>query len=652
MCTLVFLYKVVKDAPIVAMHNRYERAGTLEYPPRKTASSQKIYAPVDVRSNGTWVGFNDSGVFAAVSDQHSGIDTQFRRSRGLLIQDVLGMFKNSKDAVKYLEKELLNGYKRGNFIIADRQNAFRILFEDGHIKKSELKPGIHVMTSFTRRENTKYGSVFADIIHASEEREKRAIDLASKLSLKDANSAIEGLKVLSADHKSEHGHPAICFHGKNDWTMTSSTIISISKNKTESRILYCEGNSCTGHFNDYSNLMAEHAPGGEIELKNNRMNDVKVAFCMSGSVACIGAPKIARELRRNGCTIDCFMTHGAIEFGLSPKLMEWATGRKVFVELSGLAEHLSDYDVVLVYPATFNTIRKIVLGIADNAVTTLCASNPGDKLVIVPAMNMKLYQNHLLKEGLDELRKRGATVIAPRIEEGIAKIPRRDEVIENVFRKIAVGRLNGKGVLVLSGPTRYNLDAVRYISNYSSGGLGASIAREAFKAGSNVTVITGPAIVKPPRHLRSINVATVEEMLESTVSELSSNKYDIVMFPAAILDFKPSAYVSSKVKSDAEWKITLKPTPKTIEKISKMFPKILIVGFKLEAGLPDTKLISAGTKRMKEIGAALMVVNDLNKINGKKHPAYIISKSGKARFIDGTKEELAFQIISELGSIQ
>lgn len=401
-------------------------------------------------------------------------------------------------------------------------------------------------------------------------------------------------------------------------------------------------------FDDYDIPAKLQSPKGEIELKGNGLKGKVVAICISGSVASIETPRLARELRRSGCAVDCFMTSGASEFGVSPKLMEWASGRKVVSEFTGMAEHLSNYDAVVVHPATFNTIRKIVLGIADNAVTTVCASSGIDKLIVVPAMNMKLYSNPLLKEGLEELKKRGATVLSPRIAEGIAKIPPIDEVVDNVFRKIASGKLKSKGILILSGPTRYSLDAVRYISSTSSGGLGAALSKEAFRRGCNVKVITGPAKVSIPEHIESVKVETVEEMLAATLTELNIGEYDSIIFVAAILDFMPSKALSRKVKSDKQWPITLVPTPKLIERISKDFPKLFIVGFKLEQGLSDQELIKIGMARMKEIGASIMVVNKTSQVSEKRHRAYILSKSGGKTLVDGTKQDLAHQIINAM----
>ncbi len=648
MCTLVLLYRVIDGFQIVAMHNRYERSDTLEYPPRRIKGAREIYAPIDVRSGGTWIGANKSGLFVAVTDQHTGIDTDFRRSRGLLMLDLLNMFDDAETAVDYLVKEVTMGYKRGNFVVADKRSAFHVLYEEGHVQKTELEAGVHVITSFVHRKGAVYKAGTAAIRKGSALRGERAMRLAAGIPGASLDDALKRIGVIAADHVSQKGRASICFHGSGDWKMTSSTIIALADDAGRSRLLYTEGNPCTNGFGDYSSLFAKHPTGGELTLKNDWLAGRRVALCMSGSVASVMAPRLARELRRSGCDVECFMTDGAVKFGVSPALMEWATGRGVVTHLTGMSEHLTDYDAILVYPATLNTIRKIALGIADTAVTTLCAANPNDKLIVVPAMNMKLYDNPLLKESLAELRKRGAMVIAPRIDEGIAKIPGIREVSDSVHRKLAVGRLRGRRILLLSGPTRYYLDAVRYISNSSSGALGASIAREAFRRGCEIKVITGPARVPVPMYVGSIAANTVEEMLDATLSELRSGPYDAAIFAAAVLDFEPESKLHTKLKSTGKWNLSLTPTPKIIEMVAREFPKLFIAGFKLEYMMSDKGMIEAGWHRMKELGAGLMVLNDSSQVTEARHRAHILMRDGSSKLVDGTKELLAHEIMDAI----
>jgi len=385
----------------------------------------------------------------------------------------------------------------------------------------------------------------------------------------------------------------------------------------------------------------------EISKKSGKLADKKIALCLTGSVACIEAPKLARELRRHGAEVTCYMTKAAVKYGVSPHVMEWATGRRVVLKLTGRAEHLEDYDLVIVYPATLNTISKIALGVADNAVTTLCAATDPTKLLLVPAMNLKLYDNPFFKENLEKLKGYGATILEPRFEEGAAKVATIEEVVDHAIRLLYAGRLKGRGVLILAGPTRYDLDPVRYISNKSSGKLGLYLAKEAFHRGCNVTVIYGPGSVSFPRYIRTINVYTVEDMLSETLKQLEGEMYEVAIFSAAVLDFKPASYVSEKVRSGSTWSIELVPTPKIIEEVSRKFPNVSIIGFKLEYNVPKDQLIERGREELRRVKALLVVANDLSEIRGERHKAYIVGEDGVIEF-DGTKRELAEEIFDLL----
>jgi len=342
------------------------------------------------------------------------------------------------------------------------------------------------------------------------------------------------------------------------------------------------------------------------------------------------------------------MTKAAVKYGVSPYVMEWATGRPVITKLTGIAEHLGNYDLVVVYPATLNTISKIAQGIADNAVTTLCASTDPTRLLIAPAMNLKLYTNKLLIENMEKLKRIGVTFVEPRIDEGIAKVAEVNTTVDYVIRCLTMSKLRGRGVLILAGPTRYDLDPVRYISNKSSGRLGYWLALEAFHRGCRVRVIYGPGNVVFPSHIPVVNVYTVEDMLRETLSELEKGIYEIAIFTAAILDFKPTRCWEEKVKSGSIWHVELEPTIKVINQVSARYPNLMIVGFKLEYNVGREELIKRAKEEFMKIRATLVVANDLSEISEERHKAYLVRRGGAVRDFDGTKMELAREIFDLL----
>ena len=304
------------------------------------------------------------------------------------------------------------------------------------------------------------------------------------------------------------------------------------------------------------------------------------------------------------------------------------------------------YDLVIVYPATMNTICKIAQGIADNVVTVLCSSTDPTKLLIAPAMNLKLYLNKALEESMERLRRLGATILEPRIDEGAAKVPSVEATVDHSARCLSISALKDRGVLILAGPTRYDLDPVRYISNKATGRIGYWLAKEAFRKGCKVKVICGPGSVSFPTYIPVKYVYTADDMLREALKELENSGYEVVVFSAAILDFKPAVFSKEKVKSGSPWRIEFKPTPKVIEEVSRKHPNLTIVAFKLEYRMPKEKLMEKAYELLKKVNAALVVANDLSEIRGKSHKAYIINRNKEVKCFDGSKGELAQEILN------
>lgn len=647
MCTLIFLHRFLQGFPIVTMHNRYAHIGSEEEPPTVLRGKLRVYCPLDSHSRGTWVGFNEKGLFAAVTDQHTNSESKSHRSRGLLLLDVLTSFSRASEALTYLNRELAKGYRRGNFVLADSNEAYHILHDEKE-EVSALKPGVHVFTNLTMRDWVKLDDVPPDVVKHMEARRNRAVELTSKLAPKDVNQIMEQLKSIASDHGGERGRGSICYHDARDWYMSSSIVMAVAAYLVDSRVAYARGNPCENQFIDYSYRLFGGGQTVEVSEKTEKLADRRVALCLTGSVACIEAPKIARELRRNGAEVTCYMTQAAIDCGVSPYVMEWATGKPVVLKLTGMTEHLPQYDLVVLHPATLNSINKIAQGVADNAVTTLCASTEPSKLLIAPAMNLKLYENQILQKNMETLKKLGATFIEPRINEGTAKVATVDTTVDHAIRCLSSGPLKDRGILILTGPTRYDLDPVRYISNKSSGKLGYCLAKEAFHRGCRVKVIYGPGSVTFPSHIPVLKVYTVEDMLAATFKELNKGTFDVAIFSAAILDFKPTAYVGEKVKSGSIWGIDFKPTPKIIDEVSKRNPELSIVGFKLEYKVTREELLERAREELLRTGASLVVANDLSEIRGDHHKASLIDPDGNVKDFEGTKTELAQVVFDKI----
>lgn len=385
----------------------------------------------------------------------------------------------------------------------------------------------------------------------------------------------------------------------------------------------------------------------KVEKISEHLKDKSVALCVTGGIASIESVKIARMLRRHGADVKAYMTDSAQKF-IGVASLEWATGNEVVTKLSGRSEHISLEDLVLVAPATANTISKVSNGIADNAVTTLISSalGKGKPVYFAPAFHKSLGDNPIFVDNLSKLLKY-SKVIDPRDSEGKYKLAKLDDIIAETVRALSDDPLKGKKVLITAGPTKGYIDSVRYISNSSSGKLGLELAKDLYLRGADVTVVYGPGKVSFPNYIDRIDVKTPDEMLDATMEELEKD-YDVAIFAAAVLDFKPMDYIDGKTKSGGKMMVELGPTKKIIKEVDKLGKRIFKVGFKLEYAKDDEELKDIGFEALLKNNCNIVVANDLFKIRDGKHKAYIITpEKGYTEVPD--KKSIVSTLLEEVG---
>jgi phosphopantothenoylcysteine decarboxylase/phosphopantothenate--cysteine ligase len=370
--------------------------------------------------------------------------------------------------------------------------------------------------------------------------------------------------------------------------------------------------------------MSEHPSKRIMETKGSELKGKRVALCITGSVAAIQGPEIARTLMRHGAEVFAVMSPMAQRI-IHPYVMEWATGNPVVTELTGKIEHVAlvgehseKVDLVLVAPATANTISKIACGIDDTTVTSVVSTAFGSTcpIIIVPAMHESMYNHPVLTRNIKELKALGVDFVGPRIQEGKAKIASTREIAEAVIRKLAARRdFSHLRVLVTAGATVEYIDPVRVITNRSSGKMGTAIAEEALNRGAEVTLVYGLGQVAPPPGARVIPVETTDQMFDAVVSELKSKRYDVTIAVAAASDWTPEQPFSHKLSSHTNHSLDLKlkPTKKIIDAVKKASPKTYLVAFRAEYRLPKNELIDSAYKRLQEANADLIAVNDVGK---------------------------------------
>jgi phosphopantothenoylcysteine decarboxylase/phosphopantothenate--cysteine ligase len=367
--------------------------------------------------------------------------------------------------------------------------------------------------------------------------------------------------------------------------------------------------------------LGEHTSKQIIGTKGDSLEGMKIVLCVTGSVAAIKSPEIARELMRLGAEVYTVMTPMAQKI-IHPYMMEWSTGNPVVTMLTGEIEHVTlggDHDdkadLILVAPSTANTIGKAAAAIDDTPVTTLLttAIGAGIPIVIAPAMHASMYRHPLVMENVRKLQSIGVEVLMPRFEEDKAKIPGTEEIVDSVVRMLTVPKdLEGRRILITGGPTREYIDGFRFISNPSSGKMAVALAEVALRRGAEVTLVYGKGTAVPPLSATVVSVDGTEDMLEAVVEALRTGEYDAAILSAAAADYKVSERKMVKTPSGLDnWNVELAPLPKIIEQVKKVDPNVFLVGFKAEYDISDEELISRAKKRMKEAEMDLVVANDV-----------------------------------------
>ena len=353
----------------------------------------------------------------------------------------------------------------------------------------------------------------------------------------------------------------------------------------------------------------------------NKLNNKKVLLIICGGIAAYKSLELIRILRKNNNKIKTVLTKSGKEF-VTPLSITSLSNEKVYTDIfdyknESEIDHISLSrwaDVILIAPATANTISKISNGLADDLASTLVlASNK--KIFIAPAMNVRMWEHKTNKENIKRLNEFGYGFIGPEIgdmacgEYGEGKMSEPEKIFDSLdkyFKNIEDNKR--KKVLVTAGPTRENIDPVRFISNYSSGKQGYEIARAFSENGFETTLITGPTNLKIPENVRCIEVISGDQMLNETIKNLP---VDIAVFTAAVSDFKIKSYSDNKIKKTENLELSLEKNIDILSYVSKhnsLRPKI-VIGFSAETN--DLEINSL--KKLNSKNCDWIVANDVSK---------------------------------------
>lgn len=288
-----------------------------------------------------------------------------------------------------------------------------------------------------------------------------------------------------------------------------------------------------------------------------------IVLAVTGSIAAYKIAGLASTLKKLNGNITVLMTQNATNF-INPITFETLTENKCLIDTFDRnfqynVEHVSlakMADVVLVAPASANVIGKLANGIADDMLTTTVMACKCKK-IIAPAMNTNMYENPIVQDNIEKLKRFGMEVITPDTghlacgDTGMGKMPSEETLLSYILKEVQCEKdMKGKKVLVTAGATREKIDPVRYITNHSTGRMGYAIAKAAMLRGAEVTLVTGKTSLMPPPFVRTIEIESAEDMYNAVMSNAASS--DIIVKAAAVADYRPKKPADNKIKKKDE----------------------------------------------------------------------------------------------------
>ncbi|MFM8276907.1 MAG: phosphopantothenoylcysteine decarboxylase [Cyanobium sp.] len=371
----------------------------------------------------------------------------------------------------------------------------------------------------------------------------------------------------------------------------------------------------------------------EVPLLSDHLAGRRIALLVSGSIAALRTPELARALRRRGAAVTAFCSPDALRY-VGQQALEWATCRPLVTELSWRAEHLSDdapFDAWLLAPATYNSIGKLAHGIADTVVTAALASALGrlargqTRVLVAPCLHGSLHQA-VFERNCRLLQELGVVLVPPRDAYGKHNLPEVELLVAAVCRALAPSSLQGRKLLVTGGPTPVPVDAVRRLVNRFKGQLASVLAEELVLRGADVQLLLGEGATPPPAWLPQRWVDSYDSY-QQQVLEAVAGGLDAGVFSAAVADYRPIQASTTKTASgQPRWRLELQPTAKVIEMVRQADPQLYMVTFKYLEHASVEELLAEARRRLTRY--QLVVANRGAETRGAAQTAWLVSAAG------------------------
>lgn len=389
-----------------------------------------------------------------------------------------------------------------------------------------------------------------------------------------------------------------------------------------------------------------------------------ILLIVGGGIAAFKSLDLLRRLRDQGARVTPVLTRAGAEF-VTPLSLSALAASKVYQDLFDLTDeaemgHIElsrAADLIVVAPATADLMAKMAAGLANDLASTLLLATD-KRVLIAPAMNVRMWQHPATQRNLATLQGDGVLVVGPDDgsmacgEFGPGRMAEVPDIIAAISSALSDGPLKGKHILVTSGPTHEPIDPVRYIANRSSGAQGTAIARALAGLGATVTFVTGPADVPPPDGVQVVHVQTAAQMLQAVQSAAPA---DAAIFAAAVADWRVANAGASKIKKDAAGLPHLEfvENPDILATVSQMGAgrPPLVIGFAAETG---DVIAHATAKRLRK-GCDWIVANDVSPatgiMGGTENAVTLITDQGAESWPRMSKDAVAAQLAQRIAQV-
>jgi len=396
------------------------------------------------------------------------------------------------------------------------------------------------------------------------------------------------------------------------------------------------------------------------------LQDKRILLIVGGGIAAFKALELIRRLRERGARVRCVLTEAGAQF-VTPLSLQSLSEDKVYSDMFSLTDesemgHIQlsrQADLLVVVPATANLMARMAAGLADDLASTVLLATD-KKVLIAPAMNVRMWSHAATQANLATLMARGVEVIGP-VEGAMAcnefgpgRMVEPNDIVAAIEAALLpqARPLLGRRAIVTSGPTREAIDPVRYISNQSSGKQGHAIAQALARLGAETTLVSGPVALADPPGVKVVKINTAQEMLAATLAALPA---DIAVCAAAVADWRVAQQASTKIKKSLYGpppRFELVPNPDILATISKgEAPRPhLVVGFAAET---EAMLDNAQAKRKRK-GCDWIVANDVSPAVGTfgsdSNTVHLLSEAGIESWPTMTKVEVAEHLAQRIAS--